>query len=212
MVFGRPLVGAFLLTLALTGCNLGDVPGSPSGAFRVRGTLMENTCGSAALPAMEELRFEVELRDAIAQAYWHRRGRAPVEGIRGEDGTYEFGMRSQIRVVPADPAVGDPGCAFEQLESIRGTIRGASRYLDAGSPDASDGSDGASDAGPDAGTSDGGTMTPGLVFEGENTITLSPASGSSCGRTTQAEGGPFLALPCRVRYDLDGDERTPFER
>lgn len=190
-----------VVALALAGCEA-SYPGEPVGSFDVTGQLEANTCGTDALPARSPIRFPVEIRERSGEAFWRRAEKPLVSGVVVEDRTYRFAVGSEVDLIAPDPDFGIPGCSLTQLETVTVALSEA--------PDASDG--GAEDAGVgDAGSdgSDGGAPVP-LVLAGDNTIELIPTPGSDCTAATLAGGGPFLALPCRVEYALDGSAREPF--
>lgn len=47
--------------------------------------------------------------------------------------------------------------------------------------------------------------TVAMTLAGENTVDIGATSGSDCRALLAAFGGPFLALPCTLRYTLESD-------
>ena len=109
----------------------------------------------------------------------------------GDD--YRFRTESSVPIYAADEATGTPGCTVAQIESIRVTAR--SESMDGGVPN-------------DLGTSTGDAGVANSAFRGTNVIEIIPTGGSNCLRAVAISGGPFLALPCRVEYDLSGSSRS----
>lgn len=176
------LARAIAVWVCLLGGCAPQYPGEALGSFDVTGHLEANACGAAAVPALDPLRFAVELRVRGAEAFW-RRPDFPVVSGSARDGTYRF--RTQARIVALagdpDPDFGHPGCTLLQTETVEVTIEGTD--LDAGSPD----------AGPTT-----------LTLTGTNAIDFTPEPGSDCAPLASAAGGPFLALPCGLDYALEG--------
>ena len=189
-----------------------ELPGERVGAYSLEGELTENSCGSQAVPAMDPLRFNAELRqDDQGQGVWLR-GKPPGQpGKLEADGRFRFQLEStfDVRTKPpekvetliyedierlADPdtydnldqPAGKP-CRLVIAERIEGRALRVHR-ADAGSSYTTDG-------GVEPGTAD-------LVAENEIQIR---ALAGDCNVVLAQLGGPFLALPCRVHYDLEGE-------
>ena len=182
-----------MLGLPLGGCPPVEPSGEVKGTYDVTGSLVMNSCGSTAFNAVDPLNFIVELRaEDHGPAYWRRPNAAIVNGSHtGDD--YRFRTESSVPIYAADEATGTPGCTVAQIESIRVTAR--SESMDGGVPN-------------DLGTSTGDAGVANSAFRGTNVIEIIPTGGSNCLRAVAISGGPFLALPCRVEYDLSGSSRS----
>ena len=177
------------------------LPGETVGTFDVVGALDANTCGSTAVPAIDPLVFMAEIRVDSNRAFWRRPDVGSRAGVVMPDGTFRFTFGSLVRVQAADPSIGFPGCVLEQREVLDATVTATESedLPDAGAPD-----------GAAAGDADATTDAPPVELGGTNTIDLAPAAGSDCRALLGANGGPWAALPCGLRYTLRGDPRDPF--
>jgi hypothetical protein len=188
-----------------------EPPGELVGAYQIDGALTENSCGSRALPAVDPLSFSVEIREDDRQGLWLRDTPPARPGRLDEDGSFEFTFESRYPVTAttetrvesllerdveelADPATYDDldatraqPCLLLVDERVSGQLLRDSRPLDPDAP-------GARDAGAD--------QEHDLV--GENTIDVRGAGGD-CGVVLEEQGGPFLELPCRAHYELQGE-------
>lgn len=179
-----------LLGLPLGGCPPVDPTGEVVGTYEVTGSLVENSCGSTAFNAVDPLSFVVELRsEDHGPAVWRRPSAAIVNGSHtGDD--YRFRTEVQVQLYGPDEVNQTAGCVLAQVETIRVTAKSS----------VSDG---------DLGTSTGDAgVAANSAFRGTSVIELSPTAGSNCLRAVAISGGPFLALPCRVEYDLSGTLRS----
>ncbi len=186
------------LVVPLLACLVddGDSPdplGEPYGDYTIEGHLVENECGEG-VPALDPIAFDVELRHLDHTAVWRQAGAPLVYGTVSPTGTWEVQQSVVQDVYDPDPITGTAGCALTQTETIR--LEGAPLPIDA--PPAQDAA--AADAGDpiDAGATQG---SPGEM-NGTLEIVFVPTAGSDCSPSVSAFGGPFTALPCRVRYDL----------
>lgn len=164
-------------------------PGDPVGTFDVTGHLEENSCGELAVPAIDPLRFAVEIRERSGEAFWRRPERGVVSGTARGDGSFRFRTETLVPLIAPDPDpdFGHAGCALRQTEVVDVTVAAAGR----------------ADGGvPDAGESAAGNAS---VLTGANVIDLVPEPGSDCTPALVVAGGPFLALPCRVGYSFEGE-------
>jgi hypothetical protein len=193
------------LTVAAMACAVPPPPGKLVGAYHLEGKLLENTCGTAALPAAGTLSFDVEIRqDEQGRGIW-RQAMPPARfGSLTPEGAFKFELESNYRVgVSRDPleplneldpeALADPElverldragaqkpCTLVVAERIEGNLRQV-REGDAGMND----------------------MEADLV--GEDEIAIRAGQGSVCTPVLTTYGGPFDALPCAARYELKGD-------
>ena len=182
-----------LLGVPLSGCPV-DPEGDVVGTYSVSGSLVENSCGSTAFAAQDPIDFVVELRaEDHGPAYWRRPTTGIVSGSHTGD-EYRFRTEAPVTLYGPDVEAGTAGCTLAQIETIQITAK-ASTLDDAGVP-------------LDQGTADAGVAADG-TFRGTSTIELSPTADSNFLRAVALSGGPFLALPCRVRYDLSGVARSP---
>lgn len=210
------LWGPALLALAVAsicGCRKGApaASGELVGAYQIAGALIENTCGSAALPTVNPLRFAVEIRRDNNVGYWQVEKRAAQAGLLEDDGSFRFlseqtslvGQGQAVRndLQPQDFLTLDPDFDLKRarcLMTVRETIKGRLGRALAGA---------LSDAG--AGQPDGGDDAPRATgdedMKGENLIEVTATQDSDCSASLQALGGPFAALPCHALYVLEGE-------
>lgn len=217
---GAPLKGARLastaaLALLAVACAKVTPPGELVGAYHIDGELLENTCGQSALPAMDPLSYDVELRrDEAGRGIWLRM--PPAHYGRLEDGgTFSFELES---VYPIDLAkaqtsdeqlfdfsessVLDPErydrldrqamqtCSLSVLERVAGRVaRTGTDELDAGQ------------------VGDAGTPEDDLLASDE--IKIRAVAGSRCEPLLTTYGGQFEELPCTARYTLRGRLHDP---
>jgi hypothetical protein len=193
--------------LAVCGCEPPVYPGDSLGTFDVVGALEENTCGSAAVPALDPLTFSVELRRQGALAYWRMTKQPLTTGVVMSSGALRFRTETWIPVLADEPALGYPGCALVQTEEVEVTVDGVETETDAGA--GTDGGVVAGDASVRA--TDGGVVedVEPRTLAGDNVITFAPDPASDCTPLLASLGGPWLALPCAVRYELTGTAEPP---
>lgn len=192
--------------LVCAGCQPALPPGELVGDFHVVGTLEENTCGSSGIDPIDPLIFDVEIRADRGDGIWRMDRQTVVRGGLDDEGRFTFTTRTQIDLPrPADPELGN-GCTLEQREVIRGVLEMDDGIADAGL-EAGVGDAGAQDR--DAGDAGDAGRPLARGFEAENTIELVPTPGSQCAYALAIYGGPFLILPCQVKYTLDATARAP---
>lgn len=169
-----------LVALAVGGlcgaCDPPPPPGELVGRYRIDGTVRADSCGPG-LGARRTIAFTVEVREDDGTGYWLFGDREPRPGRLDDDGNFSFEQRGGWTLVEPRPDVGYGGCRVAQLETIDGRLG----RLGAGA-----------DAGDDS------------ALSGTNTIDVVPLQGDDCSPALGAQGGPFLALPCRVQYELSG--------
>jgi hypothetical protein len=187
------------------------------GAYRIRGALMENSCGSAALPAADPLNFDVQIRKQNGSGLWLVAAPPPQPGSLSNDGdfrferlaTYDVGERPSVELLVemdierlSDPEaarqLGDDSgkpCRLTVAERVAGTLLRDSLDENAGDESDAAGEERASSSGAD------------LI--GENEIAVRVAAGSDCRPSLEENGGPFERLPCVVRYELEGELIDP---
>ena len=186
-----PVAMTLLALLALlTGACHQTFPGEALGSFDVVGHLEHNECGQSAVPAVDPMHFAVEIRDDRGQVVWRRAGQPIVNGME-QEGALVFHSLRPLPLFGRDLDTGRAGCTLAQREVVRVRLAEATAE-DAGVADPSD-------AGGEAG----------LALEGENWMQLIPTEGSDCTPALAVVGGPFAALPCEVRYTLEGSAREP---
>jgi hypothetical protein len=200
--------------LALSACKMPEAPGELIGTYAITGTLLENTCGSAALPVDEILQYRAELREDDRSAYWIV-GQPPAhQGRRLRTGELEFTQEQkyavrQDRTEPVDP---------ELAEMDPLALYGYDPFGEPGepgepaSPEADDctliieesvrvrlveGDSALRDAGMDP------DQHGGLI--GENEIGMRASAGFECSQVLEPAGGPFEQLPCSARYAIEGE-------
>jgi hypothetical protein len=205
-VIGRPTAFGILASFLLPAfaCEPEEPPGELIGTYDIVGHLEDNTCGSTAMPAVNPLLFEAQIRDDDGVGVWiPPKGSAMVLGSISADGKFSFRQEIQFEVEQdtepdylsydeIDPGGGASTCVLTQAEIIQGNVL---RHDLEGPGDA------------------GGMDLPddGPELNGTNTIDVSAASGSDCSPSTSAGGGPFLALPCRIYYTLEGTRQPTAE-
>src|SRR5687768_12661779 len=141
------------VVLLTVGC-VPEYPGEVVAAFHVVGALEENECGTTAVPAMDPITFEVELRQDRGRGFWRRTDAPVVSGTYDEEGGFEFRTTRQVPVIAPEPETGVRGCALEQREEVSGTVTFAIvSEEDAGTAtDAATDADAATDTDSDAAT------------------------------------------------------------
>jgi len=206
----RPLAYSLLLAIAgitplLLACVPTESPLPELGSARVMGSLEDNACGSAAVPALDPIEYSVTFGGADQVVEWRRPGSPHIVGQVRRDGEWRFTTQTTIPVYEPDPITGAPGCSMIQTEVTTFESMGTPPPIahDAGAPsDAGMQGDGSVQG--DAGMQAGQWRLP-EAFEGTGKVTFAPAPGSNCSRSLATFGGPFLALPCDVNYHLEGE-------
>jgi hypothetical protein len=185
-------------------------PGELVGAYHIEGKLTENTCGAQALPAANQLSFNVQVRDNKGEGLWVRDMPPPYSGRLDDDGSFAFDRTTSydVQAMAKDPAeaasqtdpakLADPSlvenadqaamkhCRLAVDESVQGRLLRDSRQ-------------------------DGGVTKPAAASSatsdlvGDNEISIHAGSGADCKMALAAQGGPFEQLPCRAHYELKGD-------
>ncbi|MGB3052224.1 MAG: hypothetical protein WBB42_14565 [Polyangiales bacterium] len=191
------LLGLMALTCACFGQDE-EPPGELVGSFQALGLMVEQSCG-AAIPAPDPLDLKFDLRsEANGRAYWRLWGGALFAGIEKDD-AYTFQTSQSWMVIEPDRFRGYVGCSVTQRDVF--TFEVAAPEIEGDENDA--GVDGDAGAEGDAGTDPG--IDPTLVLiTGSQTTEIVPLTGSDCTPAVAALGGPFLSLPCRVEYVLNG--------
>ncbi len=212
----RPALALFLplpFVLAFTpSCMPSEIPGDPVGTYSVTGQLEYNSCGSTAVPAVDPLEFVVQILDDDGAGVWALSNKPYVHGRLTSRGDFSFKTGTsyalepkQVRGATTDEeeiarllspdreelTAAPAPCVLEQIETVRGTIfrRAETEESDASVED-------------DETYEDDGEVPD---LEAENLIEIRPAAGCSCAGATSSSGGTFLALPCEIRYTLQGE-------
>lgn len=187
-----PCSAARILPLALlaTACNV-DLPGEEVGTYKVRMSLRENTCGANAVHLQDNHSYTAQLRADAPQGYWRLPGQQPIVG-RYEDGDFEFTFESAVASSAPDAGA---YCQLVQTEKLAGSVA-LPRTKDAGA-----------DAAPAA--EDASVASDAVPLQAEHVLTISAAPGTDCSAAL-APVGPFLHLPCTLRYALTGTEAKSF--
>src|SRR5262245_27885065 len=87
------------LPLCAIGCAMPDeLPGELVGAYHIEGALMENACGSDAVPAADPLSFDVEVRVADGSGLWLAASPPAFPGRLENDGDFQFERQSSFNV------------------------------------------------------------------------------------------------------------------
>jgi hypothetical protein len=191
-----------------------ELPGELVGVYAIEGALTKNECGDEALPAIDPLTFDVELRREGGTGYWLQ-GMPPARtGILSDDGAFSFESEQSYDVDPSarmqpdpfsdmDPeALADPEayqfddarsgrpCRLRIVESVEGAVL---RTLSPLREEESDDDRAADD--DDASDAD---------LTADNSIVVSTETGFDCGLVLREQGGPFDTLPCTAHYELVG--------
>ncbi|MBT8468354.1 MAG: hypothetical protein HKN10_02475 [Myxococcales bacterium] len=195
-----------LSLMALIGACWGEdeeQPGELVGSFQALGLMVEQSCGTA-VPAPDPLDLKFDLRsESNGRAYWRLWGGSMFAGIEN-NGTYTFQTSQSYMVVEPDRFRGYVGCSVTQRDvfTFEVSVPEIEAGMDAGVEDA--GIDGDADAGVDV------EVDPALVLiTGSQTTEIVPLAGADCTPAVAALGGPFLSLPCRVEYVLNGNGIAP---
>jgi hypothetical protein len=197
--------------LLAVGCKMPQPPGDLLGSYHVQGDLTVNECGDEALPAIDPLSFDVQIRRDERSGYWLQ-GMPPARaGKVGDDGSFAFEME-QVYDVPTSDQVGSDDATLsmdpEKLgdpsyyEKIDAARRSACRLTISETVEGSLLHDLLDDDVLTPASSSSDDDSPDLV--GENVIAIAPDSVASCARVMHANGGPFQQLPCQAHYDLTG--------
>jgi hypothetical protein len=189
-----------LAALVLAACSA-ELPGDLVGAYAVTGTLVEHTCGMAALPADDPMVFDVELRENEGQGFWIVRPPARTGQLDGE-GAFHFEAESsrtltedRSAVVEPDPErEADPEFAADP-ERFEGTAERATCTLlvhesITGSVHRPE--------------HDSGEGTEAADLVADNDVEVRSAPDTDCDFILASEGGLWEQLPCRVSYTLEG--------
>lgn len=190
------------LALAGSGCQMPEPPGELVGNYAITASLIDNTCGDAALPLAEVLEYRVQVRRDGRTAYWMLNKPPGSQGVYAS-GDVAFDREERFMVddesEPVDPVLAeldpialygydpyDPNaepddrdafCTLIVRESIDATVL------------REDGS---------------GADDDELALEGTNTIAMSATRDSECNRVLEPAGGPFEQLPCAAEYEITG--------
>jgi hypothetical protein len=174
-----------------------EPPGELIGSFQALGLMVEQSCG-AAVPAPDPLDLKFDLRsESNGRAYWRLWGGPMFAGIEKDD-TYTFQTSQSWMVIEPDRFRGYVGCSVTQRDVFTFEVE---------VPEIEAGLDGGveEDAGVDGDAGVDVAIEPTLVLlTGSQTTEIVPLSGADCTPAVAALGGPFLSLPCRVEYVLNG--------
>lgn len=201
-----PFIGVVLASLAAVSCvpSKPEASGDMVGVYAINGALVSNTCGQSALPAVDPLKFEVEIRQNDRVGYWQTDKQPQRSGELDEDGSFLFigeqtslvsSMRGGRDLEPGDFVSLTPdfdlkttNCSMRVKETIEGSVARRIVAVDGGEPEIDD-------ANPDSKHD----------LTGDNTIEVSPTPDSDCSKSLAAYGGPFANLPCMAHYVLSGE-------
>ena len=179
---------AFCLWFAL-GCTPPEGPAAAElhelGSYQFEGTLQSNGCGRGAVPALDPVEFGATLFAAEGYAAWQLNDGPRIYGTVRADQSWRFGSEQVLTVFEPDPTQNRNGCALIQTELV--TLND----MPMGSPDAS-------------------LAAPETVV-GESSIEFTPTTGSDCRPSISSFGGPFIALPCQLKYELRGSREARSE-
>jgi hypothetical protein len=182
-----------------------DASGEMVGVYAINGALVQNTCGQSALPAVDPLKFEVEIRQNDRVGYWQTDKQPQRAGELDEDGTFLFtgeqtSLVSSMRTprndleptnfvsLTPDFDLKTTNCAMRVKETIEGSLARRVILVDGGDLQIDDSNPGAKHD-----------------LTGDNTIEVSATPESDCSASLAAYGGPFSNLPCMAHYVLSGE-------
>lgn len=175
----RESVTGLFVVGCLAACETPPPPGELVGRYSVTGTVESDSCGPG-LGANRAVAFTAELRDDSGTGYWIFADLRPTPGSLDEDGSFFFQQQAAWTLVSPRPGSSYTGCRVTQVETIDGKIARDD-----------------SDAGVD-------NTAAGIGLTASNTIDLVPLAGDDCSPGLATQGGPLMALPCRVEYQLVG--------
>jgi hypothetical protein len=190
-----PVRTASLFAVLTAGCTP-SVQGDEIGTYRVRMSLVENTCGAGAIHNQDGHSYTVQLRAKDGQGYWRVGGQKPLLGSY-DQGNFSFTFESLVAHSAPDASI---FCQLMQSDQVSGVA--SLESSDAGTADA--GADAATED-TDAATAPGSPPPHGLT--GQHVFMISAVAGTDCTEALTPIG-PFERLPCKVRYTLEG---TPAE-
>jgi hypothetical protein len=186
---------SILLCAPIAGCTV-TLPGEPVGTFEITMRLEENTCGPQAVVITDGQRFVAELRRGDNNtAYWRIPDQKMLDGWV-DDEKYHFTFTS---IVATSAPERGPRCDIVQSASLVAEVE----------REESDDDDKERDAGTDGGEGDAGASEA-LVLTAVYKLDIGQAAGTDCSAAL-APKGPFVNLPCVVRYRFRGVERAPFD-
>lgn len=167
-----------------------ELPGEPVGTFEAVGLMVEQSCGAAiSSPDPLELDFEVRA-EPQGRAYWQQPAGPLFAGLK-KGNAYSFQVSQSWVVFEPDSFRGYAGCSVTQRDAFMFVVEKGQETGDAGTADAQVGADAGVPASP-------------LSLTGSQVTEITPVPGADCTPAVAANGGPFLALPCRVEYVLTG--------
>jgi hypothetical protein len=197
-------VACAAVCVLLGACKQGtDGTGTLVGVYAVRGVLVENSCGTTALPTPSPLEYNVEIREDHGVGYWMPAKSSQNAGSLTTRGEFSFSATQSAvlsmtqggqQLQPTDFQTLQPDfdlqkktCAVTSMRRISGSLQRRN---------AADGGFVTEIGSVDAGADDD------LV--GTDIVEIAPSAGSDCNASLSALGGTYLALPCGARYLLTG--------
>jgi hypothetical protein len=187
--------------LVLGACVAVPPPGDLVGTYAVTGTLLENSCGEQALPAVDPMTFRVELREdpELGRGYWLVAPPARA-GTINDSGAFSFEIeRSYVLSETRPPEIeitADPELAIdpEQIDRQRQLPGDCVLFVNEAV---------AGNVARDSGAS----PTPEeSELSGTTDVEVRTDRAPACDGLLVAGGGPWESLPCRVRYSLSGEQ------
>lgn len=177
----------YVITVALmaSSCFLFDQSADESiGSVHIEAALVADTCGPGVNTNGSTMDYDVELQRNGETIRWLSPW-GSVSGALTDDDEFVIEVGDQWIVRDADPWLGDPGCAMQQLERISGTIEFETIE------DENDVSE---------------EVVSSITATHESFI--APTTGSDCSNLLGISEGTYLTLPCQIAYDIVG---TPLE-
>ena len=188
---------AVAVGVVLVGCVEVQPPGELVGAYLVTGTLVENTCGEEALPTVDPMMFEVQLRDDEGRGLWLVSPPAR-PGRLDEDGAFSFEYERGFTITGGAPPEitieTDPTVLVDPERIEREQMREPCEILVGESI---------------VGSLEHAPAEDEAALLASNEIAVRVATGARCDALLVDAGGPWERLPCRALYDLEGEPAEP---
>jgi hypothetical protein len=186
-VLRRSLAGSRALVpiaaiAAAAGCTGKDPysPGTKLGTFHVTAKLTHTSCGATPDP----WEFDIRLNHEGSTLYWVYGDAPPIHGRVDESAQTQLEAQIVQEVRPADAKTKRDACTIARTDTLAIALT-------------------SSDAKPATDLALATSFVGGLVY------TFAPLAGSECSDQLAGSGGDFDALPCEVRYDLNGTLTSP---
>ena len=180
-----------------------EPPGELVGSFEAVGLMVEHSCGSV-VPAADPLNVRFNLRtESNGRVYWQKSDGSLLAGVERDD-KYSFQISQSWMVIEPDRFRGYVGCSVTQRDVFTFELSTPELETDTNADAGVDDSDVDGGIEDDAGVD--ALFDPSLTtIAGSQTTEIEALAGSDCTPAVAAVGGPFLSLPCRVEYVINGN-------